>query len=259
MAFSFNPTQSTGQAQGVVTAPTAPQTGMQPVPSATTGTTPLAVPDSPFYFIQQRGQEKTVGAYIQMVLVVVALLSVISALTLFAYSFYLTTNIEKNKQAILVQDTTFKEYPFETMKRLSLRFSVLAQMMKDYVSVRSPLRFLEDVVEKQVVFNDFNLTRAPTGSGYNISFVATTGNYRSLIQQLESLHLTQYKKITPDPKLDSFSDDTTALKIKVSTPVFVQGVLPDEIVFIQPEIGGTQLVISATDTSSTTPVATTTP
>lgn len=257
MAFSFNPTQSTGQVQGAATAPTAPQTGMQPISSAVTPTSTLAVPDSPFYFIQQRGREKTVGAYVQLVLSVISFLTILSSITLFTYSFYLNMNIEKNKKSVLEQDITFKEYPFDAMKRLSLRFSVLGQMMKDYVSVRSPLRFLEDVVEKQVVFNDFSLMKAQTGSGYTISFVATTGNYRSLIQQLESLHLTQYKKITPDPKLDSFTDDTTALKIKVSTPVFVQGVLPDEIVFIQPEQGTTQIIVP--DTTSSTTIATSTP
>ncbi len=80
MPFSFNPGQS---------AQTAPQGGQgigAPLGSAATASSSPSVPDSPFLFIQQRGKELTINAYLQIIILLIATLSIISAITLFAYS-----------------------------------------------------------------------------------------------------------------------------------------------------------------------------
>ncbi|MEN9881088.1 MAG: hypothetical protein RLZZ308_271 [Candidatus Parcubacteria bacterium] len=233
MAFSFNPTsgqQDGGASQSPAFASSAVNPQGIPLSDA-----PQA-PDSPFLFMQHRDGAIPVNGYIQIVLIVICVLSVVSAGTLFVYGKYLESSIEEKKQELAQKESSFKEYPFSEMKRLSDRAASLDQLLKTYVSVRSPLKFLEDVVERRVYFNDFTLTKEKKG-GYVASFTAVTNDYQSLIQQLEALKLTQYTKVAPPQtqKLDKFTEDKKkSLKVKVTTPVFVQGVLPDQVVFIDP-------------------------
>jgi hypothetical protein len=249
MAFSFNPGQSTatgiptqGGIAGGVQAP------------ATTESAP-SVPDSPFLFMRNRDQEMTVNAYLQILLMVVSALFVLASVILFAYSKYLTSSIESKKAELIAKDATFKEYPLEDMKRLSKRFTVLGLLMKDYVSARSPLRFLEDVVEKQVVFNNFVFSKNLNSSGYTMSFKILTNNYRALIQQLDALNLTQYSKVVPQPKIGNLTDiNSSSLTIQISAPVFVQGILSEDIVFV-PVAGSSTPGVSPSisGTGTTTP------
>lgn len=262
MAFSFNPGQpAQAPAAPISSAPasggmSAPQGGMTPPPSATPDTS-LAVPDSPFLFMQQRGQEMSIMAYVQIGLILATILSIMVAVTLFAYSTYLTASIKSKQEELLARDASFREYPIEEMQRLSLRFSVLGELLKNYVSTRSPLKLLEDVVEKQVVFQKYNLSRSVGSNvGYTMNFSIVTNNYRALIQQLAALNLSQYSKIVPNPKIGTVVSGNqnvgSTLIISVTTPVFVQGVLPDEIVFIN-TASSTQQPTPSTTTSMTTP------
>lgn len=236
MVFSFNP--NSGQAPSEAVAGAAQPSGMQPVviTPIVSAADAAALPDSPFLFIKYRGRDKTVVVYLQIILIAFAILSVCASVVFFSYGLYLSSRIEKKQTEILALDATFKEYPIEDMKRLSNRMAALNGLMKDYVSARSPLRFLEDVVEKQVLFNQFALVKNQQSAGYLMNFTIITTNYRSLIQQLEALNLAQYSKVVPQSKIGSLVDNTSSLKIRVSAPIFAQGVLSDDIVFVQPSI-----------------------
>jgi hypothetical protein len=197
-------------------------------------------------------------AFVQIILILVSILSVVIAVTLFAYSSYLTSSINSKQQELLTKDASFKEYPIEDMQRLSLRFSILGDLLKNYVSTRSPLKLLEDVVEKQVVFQKFNLVKDSSTGGYLMSFYIATNNYRTIIQQLGALNLAQYSKVVPNPKIGALNGNSSGsgsaadLTISVTTPVFVQGILPDEIVFINTASTTQQQPVSSTTMSTTT-------
>lgn len=228
MAFTLNQGQggAAPQAGGVSAAP---QPGMAVASQQTSQGLP-SVPDSPFLFMRQRGGEVSVNAYLQILLAVVALVSVIVATVLFTYRLYLTSSIESKKSEITLRDASFKDYPYDDMRRLSKRMENLSLLMQKYVSARSPLKILEDVVEKQVVFDNYVLSRK--GDAYTVVFAVLTTNYRALIQQLEALSLAQYAKIAPQPKTTAFSDGVNALKIVVTAPVLVQGLLPEQVNFL---------------------------
>jgi hypothetical protein len=202
--------------------------------SAVAGSAP-AVPDSAFLFMQQRGQEMTIGAYVQIVLVMVSILAVAVSIVLFAYSMYLTTSISSKKQEILTRDATFKELPIEEMKRVSLRYATLDSLLKEYLSARSPLKMLEDVVEKDVFFDKFTLLKT-SSLNYTMNFTVITTNYKSLVQQLESLNLAQYSKVVSKVKAESFSERDSTLKVEVMAPISPQGVigvLADSVTFLE--------------------------
>lgn len=187
MAFSFSPGQIAPQgSQAAAPGTAAPGAAAAPVES-----TPS---NSPFLFIRERGQSLSVMASIQIVLVVVAILSVFICVVLYSYNVYLTYQISSNKAALETKDAEFPEYPYEDMRRLSIRMSSLDKLLQNYLSARSPLKFLENVVENQVVFDSFLLSADYTGA-YTARFKAKTNDYKYLIQQLGALDLRSIKKL----------------------------------------------------------------
>jgi Tfp pilus assembly protein PilE len=256
MAFSFNPGQSAGGAVPQAPAPSpSPSQASSIVPPAGTQASPdnsiPTVPDSPFLFMQHRDQPVTVNAYLQILLMVVCFLSILASVILFSYGMYLKSSIDSKKAELALREESFKEYPFAEMKKASNRFALLNKILNDYVSARSPLKYLEDVVEKQAVFSDFNLNRNKSGSGFTMAFNIKTNNYKAMIQQLGALGLAQYSKIVPDPKPGNLVDGLSLIKIGITTPVFVQGMIPENIVFTKPVTGSG--VGTTTSTGAQTP------
>jgi hypothetical protein len=96
-----------------------------------------------------------------------------------------------------------------------------------------------------VAFNSFVLSK-DMGDAFKITFIAETTNYKALIQQLAALNLTEYHRVVPTPKSNGITESGTAIKISVTTPVLVQGKLPDDVVFIADPV-------VSSDASSSTP------
>lgn len=241
MAFSFNPGQ-TPQAGG---APGASPFATAPMPGAAPSGIP-SMPDSPFLIMQNRDQPATVNAYLQMLLALVAVLSIVVSLTIFVYSLYLSSSINSKKEDIAKKEAEFKDYPLTEMKRFSNRAASLNTLLKGYMSARSPLKLLEDVVEKKVYFSEFSLTRDKKTANYTISFVAVTDSYSVLVQQLSAFNLSQYSKVVPQTKLDKFSQKGgSKLIVQVVAPILAQGMLSEDLVFLPNT--------SSQKTSSTTP------
>jgi hypothetical protein len=228
MAFSFNPGQ-TPQAGG---APGASPFATAPMPGAAPSGIP-SMPDSPFLIMQNRDQPATVNAYLQMLLALVAVLAVVVSVTIFAYSIYLSSSIESKKEDIAQKEADFKDYPLDEMKKFSNRAGSLNSLLKGYLSARSPLKLLEDVVEKKVYFSEFSLVKDQKAGTYTIGFTAVTDSYPVLVQQLSALNLSQYTKVVPKTKFDKFTQKSDSkLTVKVSAPIFAQGMLSDDLVFL---------------------------
>lgn len=243
MAFSFSPGQIAPQGSQAAAAPGTVAPGAV--------ASPVAGPpsDSPFLFIRERGKDLSIATCVQIVAIVTALLMTVTTAVMLSYSVYLKSSIDSKKAELETKEAQFKSYPFDDMRTLSTRLSALSALLKLYISPRSPLKFLENVVENNVVFNNFALEQSLTGTGYVIKFAIITNNYKSIIQQLQSLNLREYNKITPTPVADGFKDTDVEVQINVSTPIFVQGLLPDELIFLPPQSAPTKVL----EASSTTP------
>jgi hypothetical protein len=175
---------------------------------------------------------------------------------------YLTSAITSKKEEIATRDASFKEFPISEMKRTSLRYSTLDTLLKDYLSIRAPLKMLEDVVEKQVVFDKFSLSRDVSTFQYIMNFSVITTNYRALVQQLDALNLTQYSKVTTKPKPGEFTELGAKLKVAVTAPVSSQGVLGvlvNNIDFVENKSSSSTIIstqntaVSSTTTAQATP------
>lgn len=238
MAFSFTPGQIAPQgSQAIVPPGTVAQGAVASVVGPPS--------DSPFLIIRERGQPVSVMACVQLVLAVVTILSIVIGATMYSYSVYLTSQIETKRKEINDKDAGFPVYAYDDMLRLSTRMATLDKLLKSYVSPRSSLKFLENVVENQVAFNSFVLSKDKT-EGFSITFIAETTNYKALIQQLAALNLTEYHRVIPTPKANGIVESGTTIKISVTTPMLVQGKLPDEVTFFDD-------TIASTNASSSTP------
>jgi hypothetical protein len=225
MAFSFSPGQIAPQGSQAAVAPGTV------APGGAVGQVTGTPSDSPILFIKERteGRPISIMACVQIVLILATILSIIICGTLYAYSIYLQSQIASKKSDLVSQDASLPDYPYANMLRLSKRAATLDVLLKNYISARSPLKFLENVVENQVFFDNFKLSR-DRGGAYIVTFTAITTNYKTLIQQLGALNLTEYHKVIPKLKIGE-PTESQFIKIDVATPVLVQGKLPDDVVF----------------------------
>ena len=244
MPFSFNPGQIT-QAPGTIGVPAAPGAGLQPAGTSTI----KSYPESPFLFLHDRVKPMEIMAYVQLLLILIAALMIFSGVVFFSYSKYLTYTITDTRAKIDAAETTFKDYPFSDMQRLSTRLSSVNTVLSTYVSALSPLKILENVVEDQIYFDKFSFGMDAQGSGNSMSFEVNTNNYKPLIQQLASLNLTRYQKVIQKVQTGKVLDGGTALRMQVTVPVVVQGKLPSEINFLE--------LLSATATEELSKASTT--
>lgn len=245
MAFSFTPGQIAPQGNQ---ATAAPSTG---VPGAALAPVSGPPSTSPFLILRERGQPLSIMACVQIVLFALAVVSVIVSVVLYSYSIYLSSSVEQKKKEIGTKESTFKNYPFEEMRQLTNRFQTIDMLLKAYISPRAPLKLLENVVENEAYFNDFSLNHPP--SGYVVDFTVITNNYETLIQQLEALNLKQYTKVAPKPKPNNLQDSTAYIKVKISTPILVQGMLADKIDFLDAATTATTTKTDAPQADSNKP------
>ncbi len=226
MAFSFSPGQIAPEGSQALAPPgtVTPGTAIAPTSGPPS--------DSPFLFIKEKGQPLSIMACVQIVLIVVSVLSVIICATMYSYSVYLTAQIKDKRTELDLKDSTIPTYPYDEMNRLTKRMATLDKLLQNYISPRSPLKFLENVVEDQVVFDTFALTKDLTGA-YKINFIAVTDNYTALIQQLEALNLKEYSRVVPNPKAAGLNEAGQIIRINVISPVLVAGKLPDDVIFLK--------------------------
>jgi hypothetical protein len=175
---------------------------------------------------------------------------VVSA-SMVGYYFYIRSSVASKKLLIDNQEATFKEYPYEDMKKVYDRMMALNILLKDYVTVRSSFRFLESIVENQVLFTQFALNKDDLTGVYTLQLLASTNDYKTLVQQLGAFNLAEYAKIVPSPRVDKITEQKESkegtIKVQMTAPVNIAGILPEEVI-------GDSIVDAS---SSKTPVATT--
>lgn len=229
MPFSFNPTVASGNQDTP-----SPQGGFAPSESSSPLADAPSVGNTPFLFFDQRAQEKSTLAYVQIVAGVLFILSIIASITLFGYSLYLKKSIEDKRLVIENSESDFKEYPYDEMRNSYKQLVTMDVLLKEYASARTPLLLLEKVVENEVLISNFNLTRDKSGK-YNMQLTAVTTNYKVLVQQLEALKLASFAKVAPTQTVgrieESKQNKNGQIKVQILVPLNIQGVLADTVIF----------------------------
>jgi uncharacterized membrane protein len=195
MAISFNPGQS---------APTPGDTTggfSSAAPTTTPNATPVdayiptAVPtiavsqdpgdSSPLIFL--RRNKSNFAMYFQLAIIAVFVITVGTAIGLFAYIQIIKVQVDAKKQELATLQKSFPKMPLDDMIATSARIRIANKALNEHASVATAFRLLEESISNPVTYTKFSLSRSKSKKGYNLSFAGETNSYEYLYQQIEAL------------------------------------------------------------------------
>jgi len=212
MPFSFKPT-TTEEVTPSVAAPVAAPTLSSPTSSAY-----AARPTE-----SGRGILDTValGIFLLMIGVVAVL---------FGYKYYLQSTVAGQKATIDSYESRLSGIPLEEIHALSNRLKVINQLVKDHPSVNAAFKVLESGVENAVTFTNFNLSYDNGSKAYSLSLAANAPDYRSVVQQMDTLKRKPYASYFPNIKIEELRPDSSGrVAFNMKMGANIKGVLPEGI------------------------------
>jgi len=212
MPFSFKPT-TTEEVTPPMAAPEATPTLSSPTSSAY-----VARPTE-----SGRGILDTVALGIFLLMIGVAAV-------LFGYKYYLQSVVAGQKATIDGYESRLSGIPLEEIHALSNRLKVINQLVKDHPSVNAAFKVLESGVENAVTFTNFNLSYDNGSKTYSLSLAANAPDYRSVVQQMDTLKRKPYVNYFPNVKIEELRPDSSGKVVfNMKMGANIKGVLPEGI------------------------------
>ncbi|MEZ0208849.1 MAG: hypothetical protein ACAH17_01575 [Candidatus Paceibacterota bacterium] len=233
MPFSFKPD---------ISAPSdAPLNGTT-LPSATLAGSPSSM--------MARAQEEGKSIF-QLVLMFLAGGSVLAAIGMFGYSYYLGSQVEGKKAKLASYETQLAGLPLEDMRKLSNRIKILNQLVKTHPSANVAFRIVEDSVENQVTYNKFDLNYSESAKGYTLVLSGVAPDYKGVAQQIDTFKRKPYTTYISGVTVEGLSPDKVGkISFNVKMPIAVLGLLPEDVNLSE---GAAERVASSTpETDQTT-------
>lgn len=240
MPFSFKPD---------VTAE-APQAG-QPAPQTAFGNPIAPTAAIPAERIKSEGT-----SFVEIVLFALFGFTILVFVGLFAYKFYLSSQIEAKKAALAGYEDRLKNIPIEDMRKLSNRLKMVNQLVKEHPSVNVAFLIVEASIEHMVTFNRFELRYVENTKSYQLTLGGVAPDYKSIAQQLDAYKMKPYSTYIPKVSLESLSPDPAGkILFSVKMPIAIRGFIPEKF----PLMSGTPNRTAATSSDTSAVKATTTP
>lgn len=190
---------------------------------------PLTISNAlPSMGLMNRGGGKS--SLIQVILFVILGITVLVAIGIFAYGQYLSRQIQTKKESLLKMDSEFGSLKLDEMKDLSNRMKVVNQLVSEHPSVNVAFKIIEDSVENQITYKNFALNFTSAGKGYSMTLSGSAPNYKSVVQQVETLNRKPYNGYLSAVKVTGLSpDDTGKVNFNLSMNVNIIGLTPDNL------------------------------
>lgn len=217
MPFSFTPNVAqnapTTAPSGVVSAPA-------PVPAAFGSSAPG---------LNMMERAKSEGSsIIETVLFFLFGLSIVVALGLFGYKYYLSAQLVEKKAQLASYDSQLQGLPLEDMRKVSNRMKIAKELVNTHPSVRAALLILEESIENKVTYTKFNLLYSDTSKTYKLALSGVAPDYESVAQQLDTYNSEAYKRYISNIKLVSVAPDTYGnVTFALEMSVGIQGIYAD--------------------------------
>jgi hypothetical protein len=212
MPFSFKP-EITPSAEAPLNGTTLPSTTLTGSPSS----------------MMARAQEGGKSIF-QLALMFCAGASILIAIGLFGYSYYLSSEVDGKKAKLDSYESQLGGLPLQDMRNLSNRIKVLNQLVKTHPSVNVAFRIVEDSVENQVTYSKFDLSYSETTKGYSLALGGMAPDYKGVAQQIDTLKRKPYTTYIPSVTVEGLSPDSTGkIAFSVRMPVMVVGLLPEDV------------------------------
>lgn len=170
------------------------------------------------------------GSLLKFSLAVILLGSVLFTLVTFLYSSYLNRQIEASKQILSDSNTLLGELPISDMKSFSDRVKFVRDQIENHPYPLTSFRLLESSVENGVYFTNFSLTELQNTGTYNLDLTGSSPNYRSIIQQIDTLRSEPYNKFVRDLEVVSLTPDKTGvITFSLRMKMNIKGVMSSEV------------------------------
>lgn len=202
--------------------------------SKTVGTPTLAPYNTEADDFSSRGTGGDKRSMIDVILMVICAVAVLVSVGLGAYSFYLSSQIEKKKASLESFEARLSGFAAQAddMRRLSSRMKIIDQIFKDHVSVNTAFRLLEESIEHPITYTSFDFRYNDTLKGYVVEIDALAPNYRTVIQQIETYKREPYKNYVSEVKVDGLSpNEKGQIIFSLRMPVKIAGLFPSDLNF----------------------------
>jgi len=200
--------------------------------------------------VVSRTQSVKHGTFLGLFSKVVFVLSIVSALLVFGYGFYLKSNLTKMGEALETARTNLEPEKIKEVARLDARIVGVEKLLTDHTVFLPLFDFLENNTLKAVRFTQFSLTNSP--EGFSVSVRGQARGYAALALQADLLNKSQnLKSVTfSNLDLDERGNVTFALEAMLDSALISYKRLLETTVPISSPV---------TPATSTVPVATSTP
>ncbi|MDB5260620.1 MAG: hypothetical protein JWN37_851 [Candidatus Nomurabacteria bacterium] len=156
---------------------------------------------------------------------------ILAAIALFGYHWYLGSQITSKQQLINDYEAKLGGLPLEDMRALSNRIKYINVLVKNHPSENAAFRLLEESVENPVTYSRFDLRYDDAKKTYLLALTATAPDYKTIVQQMETLKNKPYSSYISDLAIAGLHpDDTGKVGFDLKMNIAISGVLPEELV-----------------------------
>jgi hypothetical protein len=167
---------------------------------------------------------------IEMILFAALGISVVIALGLFGYSYYLSSQVESKKATLQSYESDLGTLPLEDIRKLSNRMKVINQLVKEHPSANVAFKIIEDSIENSITYTKFTLNFNSAGKNYLLSLGGSSPDYKGIAQQIDTLNRKPYANYMQNVKVDQLSPNEKGnVSFSLQSAITVAGLLPEDL------------------------------
>jgi hypothetical protein len=171
------------------------------------------------------------GSIILFSSVIILILSLVVAGGLYAYQRKLFADVTEQKTQLASYDSKLGVLPIDEMRLVSTRIKFASQLVKEHTSTDSAFRILEESIENPVTYTKFELQSNNLTGKYDLTLGGKAPDYRSVIQQQETLRNKPYTTYLSDAVIsDVNANDKGFVTFSVKSPIAIKGILPEAFI-----------------------------
>lgn len=164
------------------------------------------------------------GVLLFMVFGATALLTV----GLFAYKYYLTSQVEAKKSILSQYEAQLTGIPLEEMRKVSNRMKVVNQLVKEHPSVNVAFLILEASIEHMLTLNTFDMHYSETSKSYQLNVGGIAPDYKAIAQQMDTYARKPYSTYVSKVTVDNlYPNDSGQVLASFIMPVSIMGLVPE--------------------------------
>jgi hypothetical protein len=213
--------------------------------------------------------------WLNVILMLIAGGAVLVTLLLAVWHVLLQSSIDAKKTKLSAYEERLSHIPLQDIKKVSSKLKLANTLAKEYPYVTNIFQILEDSVDTNVTYSNFDMHYDLQKGGYLVSLSGTAPDYKTLAMQMDLLKSPVYATYISGLSLEGLHPNSKGgVDFGLKMGIGVKGIAPDMLVLttasstvrggtvsdvITPSNGSTPTASSSPNTKPGTSVATSTP